>query len=699
MGVWLSLNRNCFNKSKKLFAITGKIGVSAHCYSDALRRMLSDKHDVIMGYGMDPKRTKPYGLRKGSGTSACSSSTAAPSLPSVANRGEWSQGTVFNVYLQFAEPGDHYLGRLLALFDPHDPLFSTVCPHFTEGLEDDDVFEFIMMCFGDLVTNMVNENETNCISCLMFFGASLAYHSNEFKAVAAGYTDHGNHLFGTLPMFSEPDLLERVKQKLTIGKSDFVRVATGIPPHVKVMDQLDDIHGRLSDVNEKLASVTDKISDSVRKGIESNDLRSSQLTLTTLEEGMSKFKTQLMNEISQKLDACHTFKDRTMGSELPEFEVNDHPTLDLSVATTAKDAKKDRGLFKKYYVYNHPDGIFYDVPHHFKFPTSTNRVNGWNLWVLGQPSYEYIASNGDKVRAPIRPFHLMQADRLPKNLKSTFRTNWKVVFKLMQGDTPMVPPEKGSISEFLSSTFASGTERIKARATYILNPNFKSNTTKWTISYWARSLSKAQIAINTEKVMALAEKQDTTTVGNTAVVTSPVAQLASTSTSAASASTAAARKRTLNPRGNSKKEKPVKTSNIGKKKANAKMNKPLARVTGQKRKTTTTTKKQTRSERQRNVLDGFGDAFCHVAPPPTKISRNAAGQWLPMPCEEKRNGCTGIPSSHRCMVKVAEGGCYENDPNDRICGKVFCLICAAARGLPHNTLKCHHHFPGNPSNP
>ena len=49
------------------------------------------------------------------------------------------------------------------------------------------------------------------------------------------------------------------------------------------------------------------------------------------------------------------------------------------------------------------------------------------------------------------------------------------------------------------------------------------------------------------------------------------------------------------------------------------------------------------------------------------------------------------------MVKVPEGGFYETDPNDRFCGRVFCLICAEARGLPHNTLMCDHHFPGGSS--
>ena len=107
MGVWLSLNKNCFNTCKKLFVITGKIGVTSHSYSESLKQLLKDKHDEIADFGLDPERTKPYGFRKGSRTSACSASTAAPSLQSVANRGEWSQGTVFNVYLQFAAAGDN----------------------------------------------------------------------------------------------------------------------------------------------------------------------------------------------------------------------------------------------------------------------------------------------------------------------------------------------------------------------------------------------------------------------------------------------------------------------------------------------------------------------------------------------------------------------------------------------------------------
>ena len=74
-------------------------------YAAQLKEMLTPYHRQIMSMGASTDKTKPHGFRKGSGTHATSGTTAGPSLPSVALRGEWSQGTVFNIYLQFASAG------------------------------------------------------------------------------------------------------------------------------------------------------------------------------------------------------------------------------------------------------------------------------------------------------------------------------------------------------------------------------------------------------------------------------------------------------------------------------------------------------------------------------------------------------------------------------------------------------------------
>ena len=43
---------------------------------------------------------------------------------------------MFNVYYHFSEPGDQYLGRLLAGLDPNNASFALIQPHFVEGMEN-----------------------------------------------------------------------------------------------------------------------------------------------------------------------------------------------------------------------------------------------------------------------------------------------------------------------------------------------------------------------------------------------------------------------------------------------------------------------------------------------------------------------------------------------------------------------------------
>jgi hypothetical protein len=69
-----------------------------------------------------------YGIRKGSATLAASGTTYPPPIPSIARRGEWSMGSVLDVYWHFSEPGDHYLGRILAGLDPKKSLLR-LCHH------------------------------------------------------------------------------------------------------------------------------------------------------------------------------------------------------------------------------------------------------------------------------------------------------------------------------------------------------------------------------------------------------------------------------------------------------------------------------------------------------------------------------------------------------------------------------------------
>ena len=117
---------------------------------------------------MCSSRTNKQRTRKGSCYIFITGTTVPPSLISVVLRGEWSMGKVFDVYLNFAECGDNYLGRILAGLDPNDISFGGLPPYFGKDM-DDKIIENGMPCmFGNLL-----RSRPNCVSILLLSLASM----------------------------------------------------------------------------------------------------------------------------------------------------------------------------------------------------------------------------------------------------------------------------------------------------------------------------------------------------------------------------------------------------------------------------------------------------------------------------------------------------------------------------------------------
>jgi len=96
-------------------------------------------------------------------------------LVSVARRGEWTQGSIFDIYLQFAEPGDQYLGRLIVGLDPNSPNFDVLPPHFKGGTDNEHIQRAMELCFGPIIKafNATHSVKGFILLCL----ASMVYHS------------------------------------------------------------------------------------------------------------------------------------------------------------------------------------------------------------------------------------------------------------------------------------------------------------------------------------------------------------------------------------------------------------------------------------------------------------------------------------------------------------------------------------------
>ena len=60
-----------------------------------------------------PNHENGHGISKGSAMEVTSGTTCPPPPSSVAHRGEWIIGTLFDIYWLFSEVGDYYCGRTL----------------------------------------------------------------------------------------------------------------------------------------------------------------------------------------------------------------------------------------------------------------------------------------------------------------------------------------------------------------------------------------------------------------------------------------------------------------------------------------------------------------------------------------------------------------------------------------------------------
>ena len=58
---------------------------------------------------------------------------------------------MFEVYLGFADPGDQYLGRLLAGLLPSSADLAVIPPHFSCGIENKFVAEATHSCFKEIL--------------------------------------------------------------------------------------------------------------------------------------------------------------------------------------------------------------------------------------------------------------------------------------------------------------------------------------------------------------------------------------------------------------------------------------------------------------------------------------------------------------------------------------------------------------------
>ena len=93
-------------QNRQLFLDRGKdVKTASHKYCEQLDS-IAKRHSEELEVHMKSSQFNPHGFRKGSATYAASGTTMAPSIPSIARRGEWSIGKILDVYWHFLSSGD-----------------------------------------------------------------------------------------------------------------------------------------------------------------------------------------------------------------------------------------------------------------------------------------------------------------------------------------------------------------------------------------------------------------------------------------------------------------------------------------------------------------------------------------------------------------------------------------------------------------
>jgi hypothetical protein len=394
LGIWLENLNETFTATKdSIFIENGEIGTAHHRYCCQLVEILKDYIDIVRQY-CRPDRANNHGVQKGSATYAISWTPCPPPLPAVAKRGELSQGTIFNIYLLFAEPGDNYLGRILSGLDPNSGDFAVLPPHFDLSPCHPYIKEALKMCFGNIL-NLYEDTNGGLAGVFTMFLASIVFHMDTF--IRPIIERDSKHPFATIPLLQAPELLRRLQEKVTVDKTSNLNQPTGVPPQVGHTIRFE---RAIQVVTHTLKTVQDQgqtLQDVVIRAIESRDAQAGILTITQLEERLKKHHDQL------------------------EELLHESPNTRVGQDTAANDQTQNPSLVnQRRPLYNYGGRLGWHAPQGWNFPTKTLRKSGWRLWLKGIPGV-------------VRPFRSLDPKFLPSNaVKDRFKLEWRHIFQMME---------------------------------------------------------------------------------------------------------------------------------------------------------------------------------------------------------------------------------------------------------------------------
>ena len=140
-----------------------------------------------------------------------------------------------------------------------------------------------------------------------------------------------------------------------------IRKPNGFPLHVRIMEMLKNMYGKICNLYTSLSTLAFDVKVSIQKSIEDNDLRSGQITLTTLDMKLDEMGSRILKAMEEKLNSV-------AGSRFVGRSVVDTEFADLSEVLDSSDVTNDICKSQSY-VYHYSNlGKFLSVHDCYSFP-------------------------------------------------------------------------------------------------------------------------------------------------------------------------------------------------------------------------------------------------------------------------------------------------------------------------------------------
>jgi hypothetical protein len=146
-------------------------------YCGQLSELFKGNSDNLQGY-IRNDHANSHGIHKGSATKVTSGTTLPPPTSSIAAQGEWSLVRILDIYQNFSEPGNHYLGRCLAGLDLNLEDFAILPPHFTAGnpLTNIRICEAVELMYGPALQQWAGTKDSDRTALFCKVLPSLVFH-------------------------------------------------------------------------------------------------------------------------------------------------------------------------------------------------------------------------------------------------------------------------------------------------------------------------------------------------------------------------------------------------------------------------------------------------------------------------------------------------------------------------------------------